>query len=108
MVLGLTLDISCLSITVMLSGRPLVLTTLLSIVVKLSWPNPNLSEFITLDAALSLTGSLGIGTILYRNNNYTNPVVPTVYCLVDSYLHMGGFIGLELVRLWFLRFCILN
>lgn len=33
---------------------------------------------------LFYTGTLGIGTILYRNNNYTNPVVPTVYCLVDS------------------------
>jgi hypothetical protein len=33
---------------------------------------------------LYYSGSLGIGTILYRNNNYTNPVVPTVYCLVDS------------------------
>ena len=33
---------------------------------------------------LYYTGSLGIGTVLYRNNNYTNPVIPTVYCLVDS------------------------
>jgi hypothetical protein len=33
---------------------------------------------------LYYSGSLGIGTILYRNNNYTNPVIPTVYCLVDS------------------------
>jgi hypothetical protein len=33
---------------------------------------------------LYYSGSLGICTILYRNNNYTNPVVPTVYCLVDS------------------------
>lgn len=33
---------------------------------------------------LYYSGSLGIGTILYRNNNYTNPVIPIVYCLVDS------------------------
>jgi hypothetical protein len=33
---------------------------------------------------LFYTGTLGIGTILYRNNNYTNPVSPTVYCAVDS------------------------
>ena len=71
--LGSTLDISCLRITVMLSGRPLVLTTLLSIVVKLSWPNPNLSEFITLEAALSLTGSLGIG-------GATSLVLPLLIC----------------------------
>lgn len=29
-------------------------------------------------------GTLGIGTILYGNNNYTNPVVPTVYCALNS------------------------
>ena len=29
-------------------------------------------------------GSLGVNTILYRNNNYTNPVTPTVYCAADS------------------------
>jgi hypothetical protein len=29
-------------------------------------------------------GILGLGTILYRNNNYTNPVIATVYCAVDN------------------------
>ena len=44
----------------MLSGRPLVLSTLFNTFTKLSLPNPNLSEFIRLEAALSLTGSLGV------------------------------------------------
>jgi hypothetical protein len=29
-------------------------------------------------------GSLGVGTVVYRNNNYTNPVVGIVYCAADS------------------------
>ena len=29
-------------------------------------------------------GSLGVGTQLYINNDYTTPVVPTVYCALDS------------------------
>jgi hypothetical protein len=29
-------------------------------------------------------GSLGVGTVVFRNNNYTNPVVDVVYCAVDS------------------------
>jgi len=41
--------------------------------------NPSLEPTI-----LFYQGSLGIGTILYRNNNYTNAVTPTVYCAVDS------------------------
>jgi hypothetical protein len=29
-------------------------------------------------------GSLGVGTILYLNSNYTNPIVPSVWCKLDS------------------------
>jgi hypothetical protein len=41
--------------------------------------NPSLEPTI-----LFYQGSLGVGTIVYRNNNYTNPVTPTVYCAADS------------------------
>jgi hypothetical protein len=41
--------------------------------------NPSLEPTI-----LFYQGSLGVNTILYRNNNYTNPVTPTVYCAADS------------------------
>jgi hypothetical protein len=51
---------------------------------SLSTACSNLVNSLLEPTILFYQGSLGVGTILYRNNNYTNAVTPTVYCAADS------------------------